>query len=903
MSSSCYETGNVTRYKKLPAKTFLLLLALLIVFSGTVYSSLLSFVDSSLTQSLLSSEVLLQPRVITYDENITSMPMVHNRTVEGLKNPTKEETRIPQHDDNSLTTRIPQHDDNSLTTYMSLLSSEVLLQPRVITYDENITSMPMVHNRTVEGLKNPTKKETRIPQHDDNSLTTYMWHRGEPFSALEAKRPGDASSLTIDAISIGSKYNVEQMKGQARSWASHWSVRYLFGATEQDDADPQCHEKVTAADFNDFFKFCDAKNYTYQPVKPFRTWQFPNLKWLQEQGKAVGWLCAQQRFAHAVGKVGRFYRKEGKLPHFLVIQDDQTWYGMNQMVSYLATRNNSTPFVSAGCKMLLRLNIEDFTFPSGGFGMVLNQVAIARLIKPIYCNNQTTTDVHMRKVCLQLEENVVGEKMAFQDGMSISDLMDRHAAMLPYRNYRDWKSDHGYCMLGDWVLGYYVNFYDLGSPSMNPSTPLGEIYQMGKGSCRNSGLSHCRGSSSKYVCHRIEADDMMTLHRYDATKASKVKGLAIDSSTTPQVADPHDFSMIQAREIGDKQDIHNDASCRILITQKNFDYHYETLESVALRYPLPWDNLGCQKSGLSSTDPILVDYLLSFAFLREHINEDMDGWGWKTYFEQHLQGRVRNRTDGRLIQFRSIVGITAEQLGQVDWKGYAATIEASCDATPRESWMWMRSGKSMFCVLHSTYPTPLHLAPRTCFLNPQHHPQCWYLPTDFPSFPPPKRPSTDSILRVCLPPLDQKDPTPVVQALGQLRPKNVDIVFHGRKARVPNKFKEAGLSNYTVSKNDLQDYLAFQQSISQCHVIIPMLDPASEKGYFLGKSTLNRGRLSGYVAQAIGNRIPSVLHSAVVKIYRNKLTAEYFEYNTTDDGSSFTDAFQRMLKSFGRELG
>ena len=81
--------------------------------------------------------------------------------------------------------------------------------------------------------------------HDDSSLTTYIWHRGEPFNALETKRPDDASSLTIDALSIGSKFNVQQMKGQARSWGSHWSIRYLFGTTEQDDAAPQCHQKVT----------------------------------------------------------------------------------------------------------------------------------------------------------------------------------------------------------------------------------------------------------------------------------------------------------------------------------------------------------------------------------------------------------------------------------------------------------------------------------------------------------------------------------------------------------------------------------------------------------------------------------------------------------------------------------
>ena len=192
--------------------------------------------------------------------------------------------------------------------------------------------------------------------HDASSLTTYIWHRGEPFNALETKRPDDASSLTIDAISVGSKFNVQQMEGQARSWGSLWSIRYLFGTTEQDDADPQCHQKVTEDDFHRFSKFCHKMTYSHKPLEALRT-SFPMLKWIQLQKKTPGWLCAQQRFAHAVGKAGRFYRKEGKLPNFLFIQDDDTWYGMNQMISYLSTRNHSTPFVSAGCRVLLPIQM------------------------------------------------------------------------------------------------------------------------------------------------------------------------------------------------------------------------------------------------------------------------------------------------------------------------------------------------------------------------------------------------------------------------------------------------------------------------------------------------------------------------------------------------------------------
>jgi hypothetical protein len=436
--------------------------------------------------------------------------------------------------------RIPVH---------ALLILIVLFAVATISYLLTLTSKLRLSTSEVLFLPpnaQPAPSEITRTSHDDSSLTTYMWHRGEPFNALEAKRPDDSSSLTIDALSIGSKFNVQQMKGQARSWGSHWSIRYLFGTTEQDDADPQCHQKVTEDAFLSFTQFCRTKTYSDSSLKPIRGW-FPSTKWLQNSSKTPGWLCAQQRFAHAVGKAGRFYRKEGKLPHFLFIQDDDTWYGMNQMISFLSTRNHSTPFVSAGCRVLWPIQMVNFSFPWGGFGMALNQLSIERLIKPIYCNQTTTTmhnstadAAHMRRVCLQVDKNYVGEKMAFQDGMSISDLMDRHAAMLPYRNYRQWNNDPGYCMLGDWVLGYYANYYGLGNPIWDENIrqfnqfdheiddTLGDVYRAGSRSCKNEDVSLCRKSETKHVCHRITGEDMLSLHQYDAN-ISRSKSLALKS--------------------------------------------------------------------------------------------------------------------------------------------------------------------------------------------------------------------------------------------------------------------------------------------------------------------------------------------------------------------------------------
>jgi hypothetical protein len=375
-------------------------------------------------------------------------------------------------------------------------------------------------------------------KHNKRSTTSYMWHRGEPFNPLEENRPPDSGhNITIDALSIGTQYNVPQMEGQAKSWASHWSVRYLFGTTERDDADPACHERFTQKQFDFFFQTCSHKQYNDNPLRPIRA-RFPISKWIEKENKTIGWLCAQQRFAHAVGKVGRFYRREGgEMPDFLFIQDDDTWYGMNQMVSFLSTRNHSTPFTTAGCMIQWPVHFVNFSFPYGGYGTVLNRLSVERLIKPIYCNRTTMAatsipdDQHTKRVCLQLEENLAGERMAFREGFSISDLMDRHAAMLPYRRYKRWKNDPGYCMLGDWVLGYYINYYELGSredPSLeyiHMDHSLGYDYSKRVGSCQNDGVERCWESDTKYACHRIPPDTMLSLHANDARnqRANKTK--------------------------------------------------------------------------------------------------------------------------------------------------------------------------------------------------------------------------------------------------------------------------------------------------------------------------------------------------------------------------------------------
>lgn len=142
--------------------------------------------------------------------------------------------------------------------------------------------------------------------------------------------------------------------------------------------------------------------------------------------KGAGWMCAQQRFAIALETIGRFYRKELEvddwaLPDFLLLQDDDSYYNMMRIEDFLRDEDPSIPLAEAPC--LIRHTVtRNFSFPWGGFGFILSRGAIANLIRPNYCNN-TARDDFEHKVCARLDNDILGERQFFQDGMSVSDLM------------------------------------------------------------------------------------------------------------------------------------------------------------------------------------------------------------------------------------------------------------------------------------------------------------------------------------------------------------------------------------------------------------------------------------------------------------------------------------------------
>lgn len=412
------------------------------------------------------------------------------------------------------------------------LSETVTLSSLAPSVDFDFVSQysRLIHkNETIKGTNNYRRV------HDNSSLTTFVWNRGVPLMDSSVIPPSSDSNFTIDAASMGCAKKQAWMQAQVDTWGS--TIRYFFGATEADDADPTCNLDMTPAMVNQTALLCGRQRLGQNKLRMLAKGFFARPKWLAKSNKGVGWLCAQQRFASLLGKVGKFYQRQlaadssFELPSFLLIQDDDTYYNMDKLESelLLKVKDLSAPSAAAGCIVHMPINMLNFSFPWGGYGTILSRGAVERLIRPIYCNgnlNITSKDTNhdfVALICDAVKEDLFGEKAAFLDGMSISDLMRAHATMNPFRDFQKWRRRPGYCFHGDWIMGYYLNFYVLaGSHSTSPGSgalpnfhmdsSLGYQYGTRKplGNCRQQ--STC--SPTEYAaCHRQTPESMALLNQ------------------------------------------------------------------------------------------------------------------------------------------------------------------------------------------------------------------------------------------------------------------------------------------------------------------------------------------------------------------------------------------------------
>ena len=377
-------------------------------------------------------------------------------------------------------------------------------------------------------------------------------------------------------------------------------------------------------------------------------------------------------------------------------------------------------------------------------------------------------------------------------------------------------------------------------------------------------------------------------------------------------------------------------ACRIVLENK-MDYHYEIIESTVLQFPLPWEKLlhcnitNSTGTSTSSSDGRRKPVVIFDIALVEQKGRFDEKQGWLEYYHNHLEGTIQERKqkDGYQVmaQFGEIVRYTNYT------KSYAAMIGVSCDSYNFHR--WMRNNENTFCVLHGICDrcTPLELK-RSCHLNPMH-PNCYYLPTDFPHLPEwdnnnntrrrqqRQRPKSNIVkkminndnnqntsLNLCVSGsgrnydllaeglasyyVDQHHPS----SHNNNKIDNIDIDIRvkilSRSANVPTVFVKYNLTSL-VDIIRTNKFLEFQKVISeQCDLLLPLLDPEHNPNYFFGDGDSSLKTLSGSLPQAIAYQLPTVMHTGLYDIYKDHLSAPS---NTYNDSTSFHHALHNMIDS------
>jgi len=405
----------------------------------------------------------------------------------------------------------------------------------------------------------------------------FTWFNGRSIDGtLDVIKPPTAGKnkmlkddKVVDIVSIGSKHSKDLHKTQLSTWASHSSIRYFFGVTEEDDAYPDCDTRLTMEGMIKFSDNCVSKltktKYIHSPIAASTATYFAKGDYLKT--KNPGWLCAQKRPLYAMAKLIRFYRKllqnrdehqedyASDLPDYMILVDDDTYYNMDLFQNFVRSwkEDPSFPRIEAGCLIKQPLHLgTNFSHPFGGFGLVFSRGSIENLMRPLPCNvntgttsNETHGDPFYENACRQLKLNWFGETPSFEEGMSVSDLMIAHSSRHAYYSQEALNTRLPFCFHSDWAMGHYMNHYHIsshvsefsepdehykyhynwhrGMPTVRMGWSFGILYANEKKNpprnCKHDGEEKCHVSAM--ICHHLTGDQIKEI--YDQVQEKKTR--------------------------------------------------------------------------------------------------------------------------------------------------------------------------------------------------------------------------------------------------------------------------------------------------------------------------------------------------------------------------------------------
>lgn len=451
----------------------------------------------------------------------------------------------------------------------------------------------------------------------------------------------------------------------------------------------------------------------------------------------------------------------------------------------------------------------------------------------------------------------------------------------------------------------FMTFKDrisISSSSSSSSSIKAETVHFGGSTTTTTGSTG--GSTSKLVV----GFESSINHGYNSSNSSSSDNVTSITSSSNNDSSSKRNQKIKREEIvgGDDR-----RACRVIIENK-VDFHHEILESIVLRYPLPWDKYNC-----SSTKPVMFDFaLFDNRFPNgmitcpekkcpKHLNET-EFVGWKRYFEISLQNRTFDRfVDGRTVQYHKLIRYAEYEnspLGPPD-----AVIDATCDIYQRFL-VWLNLGKyDNYCVLHREcdFCEAVHYN-KSCFLTPMWTPsQCTFLPSDLPRFS--KEDLFDSqdgndldfeqTTRVCLFGRERNHTMWANVFLQSPYEKyNVRFVIGSRAYSEKRVYTSRHISPKALSFVEHErDYVEFHKRIAQCDILLPATDPIDRPAHFPPSVSgeKSKRKLTGSISQVVGYKIHSVMHHELERIYHDYFTAPVEVYG--DSIQSKVDALTKMI--------
>jgi Fringe-like len=347
----------------------------------------------------------------------------------------------------------------------------------------------------------------------------------------------------IDIISIGTLLKPELQDAQQRTFGSHSSIRNFFRITELNDTDLTCPTNLTMAQWHKIYDFCtDLTNQTHvSSMVRQRVYKPKNH---------TGWMCAQKRPLDGLYFAIQQYTStsyETSLPDYLIVADDDTYANMDYLVNNIpAMYPTFEAHIVTGCRIIHPKNIH-FSFPFGGFGTIITRKAIENLIQPIFCRSShgdadRLASAFNQMACWRLNQNLVGEKSFFRDGMSVLDLIYAYSSGLMFSQVDNWANGVGFCFHSDHALGYFFGFYHIAVPEAkwseweydlsNKHQQIDMLFndslreEYGYANLIRDGVVGCRFRGNRCnamapFCHYIQPDQMDTLYAEVSRTAAK----------------------------------------------------------------------------------------------------------------------------------------------------------------------------------------------------------------------------------------------------------------------------------------------------------------------------------------------------------------------------------------------